>query len=262
MLGRRGPAQASFTPPELGSCELGDDRAVVDPAEIALESRRRGRPTTPIAPAKLDAPAWPERAGRPRARTSPPLPRSPVALLGDGRVERNRGRRNRLEARRTGPSSPCRRGDETIPCGLVAAQPWATAASRSPASRSTSGAARSRTPAAACSAPTAPPSRASTAPAGSSAGRPASSARTRRTRRRRSRASSPTCARSVPRARDVRRRRRAARRPRRRGRRLRRLAADRRRRAQRGEAEARPRVKLCRWDELLAAAREQHLAAA
>ena len=43
MLGRRGPAQAAFTPPELKELgELGGADVIVDPADLELDAGERG----------------------------------------------------------------------------------------------------------------------------------------------------------------------------------------------------------------------------
>jgi ferredoxin--NADP+ reductase len=125
VLGRRGPAQAAFTSPELLELgELRDCDVVVDPADV-----------------RLDAPseAWLERDGGALARKKveiladyaqrPPTGaarrielrflRSPLEILGDGPGGRVRGLRvgrNRIdETLAAVPTS----GEEVIECGLV-----------------------------------------------------------------------------------------------------------------------------------------------
>ncbi len=124
MLGRRGPAQAAFTPPELKELgELAGAEPVVDSAELRLD---------PASAAELEADR--DRARRNyellqeyAARAPGGKPRrivlrflvSPIALLGDGRVEAVEVVRNelveaggRIVARPTGDM-------EVIPAGLV-----------------------------------------------------------------------------------------------------------------------------------------------
>ena len=111
MLGRRGPAQAAFTPPELQEMgELAGADVVVDPADLelgaraqaALEARRRR--AQPRCAARVRGP----RAGRQAAARRLPLLVSPVAILGDERVEGIELVRNELDANER-PSAPCRR---------------------------------------------------------------------------------------------------------------------------------------------------------
>ena len=187
MLGRRGPVQAAFTPPELK--ELGElagadvDRRPGRPRARPRErARARGRPRA-RSPQRR-APARVRRRARPRAS------RGASCCASSSRRSRSSAtsasRRSRSSAtsssRRTAASSrarPARR--ELIPAGLVLRSVGykGVAAARRAVRRV--GAARSRTTAAASTAPSGP-----TPPAGSSAARAASSARTRRTRPRRS----------------------------------------------------------------------------
>ena len=104
MLGRRGPAQAAFTPPELQELgELAGADVVVDPADLELD---------PASEAALEADRA-TRAAQRRAscastpRASPRASRrrlllrfcvSPVAILGEGRVEAIEVVRNELVA--------------------------------------------------------------------------------------------------------------------------------------------------------------------
>jgi ferredoxin--NADP+ reductase len=124
MLGRRGPVQAAFTPPELKELgELAGAEPLVDPAELELD---------PASEAELEADR--ERARRNfellqeyAAREPEEKPRrialrflvSPVAILGEERVEGVEVVRNelveeagRIVARPTGET-------EVIDCGLV-----------------------------------------------------------------------------------------------------------------------------------------------
>ena len=125
VLGRRGPVQAAWTSPELG--ELGDlagADVLVDPAELELE---------PVSEAELvhgsnivqrnveilrefaaRTPAGKPRVVRLRFRTSP------VAILGEQRVEAIEVARNRLEGDEPGGVRAVATDErELIPCGIV-----------------------------------------------------------------------------------------------------------------------------------------------
>jgi ferredoxin--NADP+ reductase len=124
MLGRRGPVQAAFTPPELKELgELAGAEPLVDPAELVLDpaseaeleaDRERARRNFDL----LQEYAAREPAGRPR-RIALRFLVSPVAILGEERVEGVEVVRNelveedgRIVARPTGET-------EVIECGLV-----------------------------------------------------------------------------------------------------------------------------------------------
>ncbi|HEX4526222.1 MAG TPA: FAD-dependent oxidoreductase [Gaiellaceae bacterium] len=124
MLGRRGPVQAAFTPPELKELgELAGADVIVDPADLQLDSasasaldhdRERARRNYEL----LEEFAARPPAGKPRRIVLRFLV-SPVALLGSDRVEAVEVVRNelveedgRLVARPTGVT-------EVIPAGLV-----------------------------------------------------------------------------------------------------------------------------------------------
>jgi len=124
MLGRRGPVQAAFTPPELKELgELAGADVVVDPADLELdpasaraleEDRERARRNYDL----LQEFAARRPAGRPR-RIVLRFLASPLAILGEDRVEAVEVGRNelveedgRLVARPTGVT-------ETISAGLV-----------------------------------------------------------------------------------------------------------------------------------------------
>ncbi len=124
MLGRRGPVQAAFTPPELRELgELAGADVIVDPDDLRLDpaSERELEAGGERARRNLDllrdyAPHEP--GGRPRRIVLRFLV-SPVAVLGDGKVEAIEVVRNelveengRIVARATGET-------ETIDCGLV-----------------------------------------------------------------------------------------------------------------------------------------------
>jgi ferredoxin/flavodoxin---NADP+ reductase len=124
MLGRRGPVQAAFTPPELKELgELAGADVIVDPADLELdpESEReleadRERVRRNVDLLREFAAKAPE--GKPR-RIVLRFLTSPVAIVGDDRVEGVEVVRNelvlengRLVARPTGET-------EVIPAGLV-----------------------------------------------------------------------------------------------------------------------------------------------
>ena len=125
MLGRRGPAQAAFTTPELQELgELAGADVLVDPAELVLDpaSEAALAGDTPIARRNLDvlreyaarAPAGKARAVRLRFCVSP------VAILGDGRVEAVEIVRNVLVPDERGGIRAEPTGErEVIPCGIV-----------------------------------------------------------------------------------------------------------------------------------------------
>ena len=118
ILGRRGPAQASFTNPELR--ELGDMTGVdvqVDPAEVDVEVPEDATPTAKRNVEMLQgyAARGPGSNGR---RITMKFLRSPVEILGegeDGPVTGIRVVRNRLEDGRAVPTGEL----EEIGCGLV-----------------------------------------------------------------------------------------------------------------------------------------------
>src|SRR2546430_7478258 len=127
ILGRRGPAQAAFTNPELlelGELELAD--VIVDPADVELdaasqawlesdESDKTSRENVRI----LREYAQRELEGKPK-RIVLRFLTSPVEIQGDGRVERIVVERNRLEPREDGSLAARGTGErEVIECGLV-----------------------------------------------------------------------------------------------------------------------------------------------
>ena len=125
MLGRRGPAQASFTPPELQELgELAGADIAVDPADLVLdpaseraleEDRERARRNVEI----LREFAARQPAGKPRTLRLRFLV-SPVAVLGEERVEAVEVVHNELVSAERGRivAAPTDRR-EVIPCGLV-----------------------------------------------------------------------------------------------------------------------------------------------
>jgi ferredoxin/flavodoxin---NADP+ reductase len=122
ILGRRGPAQAAFTNPELRELgELGHAELVVDPAELELDPHDAS-PTAQRNVAMLREFAHREPAGKPH-RIDLRFCRSPVEILGDGEggpVTGLRVVRNRLEPDPRGGVRAVATGEqEVIPCGLV-----------------------------------------------------------------------------------------------------------------------------------------------
>ncbi len=125
VLGRRGPVQASWTPPELAELgELAGADVVVDPAELELDpaSEAELENATPLVRRNLDVlrefaartPSGKPRAVHLRFRVSP------VAILGEERVEGVEVVRNRLEADASGRVQAVATDErEVIPGGIV-----------------------------------------------------------------------------------------------------------------------------------------------
>ena len=124
VLARRGPAQAAFTTPELKELgELAGADVVVDPADLVLD---------PVSEAALEHDTNARRnlevlrefaargpATKPR-RIVLRFKVSPVAILGDERVEAIEIVRNELRPDDRGRVAAVPTGErETIPCGLV-----------------------------------------------------------------------------------------------------------------------------------------------
>ena len=125
VLGRRGPVQAAWTPTELQEMgELAGADIVVDPTELELD---------PASEAELAAAsnivrrnveilrkfATHEPSGKPRA-VRLRFRVSPVAILGDERVEAVEIVRNRLESDASGRVRAVPTDErEVIPCGIV-----------------------------------------------------------------------------------------------------------------------------------------------
>jgi ferredoxin--NADP+ reductase len=124
MLGRRGPVQAAFTPPELQELgELAGADVVVDPAELELDPASERALEADRERARRNVELLREYAARPLdgkpRRIVLRFLVSPVRILGDERVEGLEVVRNelveengRIVARATGET-------ETIPCSLV-----------------------------------------------------------------------------------------------------------------------------------------------
>ncbi len=123
MLGRRGPAEASFTTPEL--IELGELAAadvLVDPEELeidsvskaALEASAVARNLAVLRDYAARVPSGKRRALRLRFRVSP------VAILGEEKVEGVEVARNVLVADEHGQVRALQTEErEVIPCGIV-----------------------------------------------------------------------------------------------------------------------------------------------
>ncbi len=124
VLGRRGPAQAAFTNPELVELtELEDADLLVDPADLELDPASEAglvgdamgqRNVDVLRVAAVTAPRGARRAVRLRFLASP------AAIVGNGRVEGVEVVRNRLVARGDGTLAAEATDDrETISCGVV-----------------------------------------------------------------------------------------------------------------------------------------------
>jgi ferredoxin--NADP+ reductase len=118
MVGRRGPAQAAFTAPELIELgELAGADVVVDPAELEGAEPADTNSERNLAVLHEYAARGPE--GKPKRLVLRFL-LSPVAILGDGRVEAIELVRNRLEPDAGGALRAVATGEaETLECGIV-----------------------------------------------------------------------------------------------------------------------------------------------
>jgi ferredoxin--NADP+ reductase len=125
MLGRRGPAQAAFTPPELQELgELAGADVIVDPADLELDVASEAAVEADPQHAQRNVSILREYATRsPSGKPKRLVLRflvSPVEILGDERVEAIEVVRNRLEADASGALRAVPTDErETIPCGLV-----------------------------------------------------------------------------------------------------------------------------------------------
>jgi ferredoxin--NADP+ reductase len=118
MIGRRGPAQAAFTTPELQELgELAGADVIVDPADL-----QGAEPTDTNSErnlAVLREYAAREPSGKPKRLVLRFL-QSPEAILGDERVEAVELVRNRLEADERGSLRAVATDEhETLPAGIV-----------------------------------------------------------------------------------------------------------------------------------------------
>jgi len=125
VLGRRGPAQAAFTTPELQELtELAGADLVVDPADLVLDPASAAALEEDTALARRNLDVLHEVAGRPPAGRPKTLHLrfcvSPVAILGDGCVEAVEVVRNELVADAGGRIRAVPTDErEVIPCGIV-----------------------------------------------------------------------------------------------------------------------------------------------
>ena len=125
VLGRRGPVQAAWTPPELAEMgELSAADIVVDERELELEAASEAElaAATPITRRNMDVIrefASRERAGKPRS-VRLRFRVSPVAIHGEERVEAVEIVRNELVAGEDGRVRAVPTDErELIPCGVV-----------------------------------------------------------------------------------------------------------------------------------------------
>jgi ferredoxin--NADP+ reductase len=125
MLGRRGPAQAAFTPPELKELgELGGADVIVDPADLVLDAASEAALEADRARARRNVDILREFAGRePEGKPKRLVLRfcvSPVQILGEGRVEAIEICLNSLVLGEDGTirAVPTNK-TQVIPCGLV-----------------------------------------------------------------------------------------------------------------------------------------------
>jgi ferredoxin/flavodoxin---NADP+ reductase len=120
VVGRRGPVQAAWTPVEVGELgELAGADVLVDPAELVLDPRSAAEldaaaPTVKRSVEFLREYAGRGPAGKPRAIRLRFL-RSPVAILGEERVEGIELVRNELVDGRAVATDE----RETLACGIV-----------------------------------------------------------------------------------------------------------------------------------------------
>jgi ferredoxin--NADP+ reductase len=120
VVGRRGPVQASWTPVEVGELgELAGADVIVDSTDLELDEASEAElaaaaPTVKRNIDHLRDYAGRERTDKPRAIRLRFL-RSPAAILGDGKVEAVELVRNELVDGRAVPTEE----RETIECGIV-----------------------------------------------------------------------------------------------------------------------------------------------
>jgi ferredoxin--NADP+ reductase len=125
MLGRRGPAQAAFTNPELKELgELAGADVIVDPEDLELDPASEAALAEDRSTARrnvdlLRTYAAREPEGKPR-KLALRFCVSPAAILGDGKVEAVEVVRNTLVADESGQLRAVPTEErETIPCGIV-----------------------------------------------------------------------------------------------------------------------------------------------
>jgi ferredoxin/flavodoxin---NADP+ reductase len=114
MVGRRGPAQAAFTPPELAELgELAGADVIVDPSDLDGVEGTDTHSVRNVEVLREFAARRP--SGKPRRLVLRFL-RSPLAILGEGRVEGIELVRNTLDAEQRAIATEER---ETVSCGVV-----------------------------------------------------------------------------------------------------------------------------------------------
>jgi ferredoxin/flavodoxin---NADP+ reductase len=125
VLGRRGPVQAAWTSTELGELgELGGADVVVDPAELELDPASAAELETASNVVQRNVEilrdfATRKPSGKPRT-VRLRFRASPVAILGDERVEGVEIAHNRLEPDERGSVRAVATEErEMVPCGLV-----------------------------------------------------------------------------------------------------------------------------------------------
>jgi ferredoxin--NADP+ reductase len=125
VLGRRGPVQAAWTPVEVGELgELAGADVLVDPAQLELDEASAAEleaapPTVKRNVQHLRDYAAREPSGKPRAIRLR-FCASPVAILGDGRVEAIELVHNELVADDRGRVRAVATNErEIVPCGVV-----------------------------------------------------------------------------------------------------------------------------------------------
>ena len=125
VLGRRGPVQAAFTTPELQELtELAGADLVIDPADLELDPASEAALEDDTALARRNVDLMREVAGKPLSGKPKTVVLrfgvSPVAILGDGRVEGVDVVRNELVPDASGSIRAVPTDErEVIPCGLV-----------------------------------------------------------------------------------------------------------------------------------------------
>jgi ferredoxin--NADP+ reductase len=125
VLGRRGPAQAAFTTPELQELtELAGADLVIDPADLELDPASEAALEDDTAIARRNVDLMREVAGKPlTGKPKTVVLRfgvSPVTILGDGKVEAVEVVRNDLVPDANGSIRAVPTEErEVIPCGLV-----------------------------------------------------------------------------------------------------------------------------------------------
>jgi len=125
LVGRRGPAQVKFTHPELRELgDLADCDPVVDPRDLVLNPASRQELANRANRAAIKSyevlQAFAARTARPRRRRCHIVfLRSPIELIGDGRLQRVLLMQNRLVGEAGHQTAEAAGGIEQIDCGLL-----------------------------------------------------------------------------------------------------------------------------------------------